>query len=141
MSETKENRQKIESFCVPFEKLIPAVIAELHKVHPGALPINTEWRLQCGGLSEGSAVIWWVPSPGLVGENWLTKNTMVREVNWAGPCIDQGVLIGESEMFYYIEPVGFNRRKRIKKAPLVHTSPCQRCVDHPDTDYPNGYEG
>jgi hypothetical protein len=54
---------KSDSFCVPFEKLEPAAIAELHAVHPGALPISTEWRLNCGPLSAGSVVIWWCPSP------------------------------------------------------------------------------
>lgn len=69
--------------------------------------------------------------------------TIVREVNWAGPCIEQGVLIGETKHFYIVEPTGRNRRRRIKKGSIgmTHVEPCERCMDHPKTAYPNGYEG
>lgn len=67
---------------------------------------------------------------------------IVREINWAGPCIDIGVLVGETALFYVIEPMGSNRRRRVKKgSPLIHVKPCQRCMDHPETNYPRGYEG
>lgn len=48
------------SFCVSFENLEAAVIAELHKTHPDALPVSVEWKLSGSG---GSAVVWWVESP------------------------------------------------------------------------------
>jgi hypothetical protein len=66
----------------------------------------------------------------------------LRIVNWAGPCIDHGVVVGETRMFWKIEPIGFERRARIFKSdPLVHLEPCTRCCDHPETNYPRGYEG
>ena len=67
---------------------------------------------------------------------------IVREMNWAGPCFNRGVLVRETAQFYVIEPWGFESRKRIKKSdPSIHLKPCHRCVDHPNTDYPRGYEG
>jgi hypothetical protein len=56
-----------EAFCVQFEKLDEAVIAELHKVHPGALPISFDWVLNDAAAQwnghKGSVVVWWCPSP------------------------------------------------------------------------------
>jgi len=49
-----------QSFCVPFELLEPLALKELHKKHPGALPISIDWVLHS---KSGSAVIWWVPGP------------------------------------------------------------------------------
>jgi len=64
---------------------------------------------------------------------------MVREVNWAGPCIDRGTLTKETEKFYVYRSRG-GRMFRISKR-KVHLEPCQRCMDHPETYYPRGYEG
>jgi hypothetical protein len=64
---------------------------------------------------------------------------MVRKINWAGPCIDQGPLVRETAQFYVYEQGG--REHRIKKTdPLVHLEPCQRCMDHPQTQYPRGFD-
>ncbi len=47
------------SFCVSFDKLEPAIIKELRKVHPNALPISTEWFLKGINGNDGQVVIWW----------------------------------------------------------------------------------
>jgi len=56
---------KSNSFCVPFYKLEPAAIEELHKIHPGALPISVEYVVAGPGWGAGQVVIWWVPGTGL----------------------------------------------------------------------------
>jgi hypothetical protein len=63
---------------------------------------------------------------------------IVRKLNWAGPCIDQGPLIRETEQFYVYQSAG---ERRVKKTdPAIHLKPCNRCMDHPQTDYPRGYD-
>ena len=52
---------KSQAFCVSSQQLEPAVIAELHKAHPGALPVSIDWTTD-GNLV--SAVVWWVPRHG-----------------------------------------------------------------------------
>ncbi|WP_370012663.1 hypothetical protein [Nocardia cyriacigeorgica] len=53
---------------------------------------------------------------------------VVRKSSAAGPCLPQGVLLGESEKFvFYLDGA---RKRRMKKTPgswLVHTEPCSRC--------------
>lgn len=53
---------------------------------------------------------------------------VVRKSSAAGPCLTQGVLLGESDKFlFYLEGA---RKRRVKKTPgswLVHTEPCSRC--------------
>jgi hypothetical protein len=65
----------------------------------------------------------------------------VRQVNWAGPCIELGPLIRETAKFYVFQQHRNrrNREERISKG-KVHLEPCTRCVDHPNTSYPNGYD-
>ncbi|WP_331765082.1 hypothetical protein [Nocardia sp. NBC_01388] len=52
----------------------------------------------------------------------------VKKSSPAGPCLTQGVLLGESEQFvFYLDSA---RKRRVKKTPgswLVHTEPCSRC--------------
>lgn len=53
---------------------------------------------------------------------------LVRTFSAAGPCLTQGVLLGESEQFvFYLSGA---RKRRLKKTPgsrLVHTEPCHSC--------------
>ena len=35
---------------------------------------------------------------------------ILRIVNWAGPCINHGRVIGETAKFWVIEPMGFEHR-------------------------------
>ena len=64
----------------------------------------------------------------------------VRETNWAGPCIGLGPLRKETPQFYVY---GYGKRgERVSKNnPAIHLEPCRRCGDHPETEYPRGYEG
>lgn len=68
----------------------------------------------------------------------------VRELNWAGPCIDLGVLTRETKAFWFFSRNG-GREERVKKDGLrgkyhIHMEPCDRCVDHPKTNYPRGFD-
>lgn len=53
---------------------------------------------------------------------------VVRKFSAAGPCLPQGVLLGESEQFlFYLDGA---RKRRTKKTPgswLVHVEPCTSC--------------
>lgn len=56
----------------------------------------------------------------------------VRVVNWAGPCLNDRVLkIGRAR--FKLERYGF------KHFIEVHKLPCDRCTDHPQSQYPDGY--
>jgi hypothetical protein len=63
----------------------------------------------------------------------------VRVLNWAGPCIERGPYLGETPQFYVYEQAGQRRRAR-KSDVLVHLTPCKRCMDHPETQYPRGFD-
>ena len=67
----------------------------------------------------------------------------LRELNWAGPCLDIGVVVEETaERIKFIDRSGnmTHRRGAKVKWKVFHTDPCERCVDHPKTQYPNGYD-
>ena len=69
----------------------------------------------------------------------------VRDTNWAGPCIELGEFVRRTPKFivFVDRRTGEERRmggSRLKHD-LIHTTPCLRCMDHPNTYYPNGYEG
>ncbi|WP_280390907.1 hypothetical protein [Nocardia brasiliensis] len=52
----------------------------------------------------------------------------VMKFSAAGPCLTQGVLLGESDKFvFYLDSA---RKRRVKKTPgsqVVHIEPCSRC--------------
>jgi hypothetical protein len=77
---------------------------------------------------------------------------ILRISNLAGPCIEEGRIIRETEKFYVVQPTRTGRPQRIGKGNpefdgynrhqqgCVHVEPCVCCTDHPETHYPNGYE-
>lgn len=74
---------------------------------------------------------------------------IVREFSPAGPCLTLGRLTKETPQFWcYEEWKGGDRyegAKRIAKRTetrysRAHIEPCQSCRDHPQTQYPRGYE-
>lgn len=66
---------------------------------------------------------------------------IVRETNWAGPCITLGPLQRETAKFWVYGHNIKDPRRIAKSNPKIHLEPCKRCEDHPQTNYPNGYEG
>lgn len=67
----------------------------------------------------------------------------VRKFSMVGPCLHLGEVIRETPSFLiYSSRRHGGAEKRIKKdgERLVHTSPCHSCVDHAETNYPNGYD-
>lgn len=72
----------------------------------------------------------------------MSKLKRVRELNWAGPCLDLGVVVEETaERIKFIDRSGKATHRSGAKVrwKVIHTDPCERCVDHPKTQYPNGY--
>jgi hypothetical protein len=65
--------------------------------------------------------------------------TTLREINWAGPCIPLGPVVRESDDWWFLDN-GCRKWRKKKTSRLLHTEPCNRCMDHPKTDYPNGYD-
>ena len=65
---------------------------------------------------------------------------IVRQYSAAGPCLKLGRKTGETAKFvsYSESNDPDDSGTRISKE-KVHTEPCRRCTDHPETDYPNGY--
>jgi hypothetical protein len=68
----------------------------------------------------------------------------VREFSAAGPCLTLGELVRETPRFYVIKPrpngYGEEPERRVgKRGGLVHCEPCRCCLDHPETQYPDGY--
>jgi hypothetical protein len=64
----------------------------------------------------------------------LKVGDAMRYVNWAGPC-----------MRGYVTRVGRTRYNVDDGRAYIyffeaHTEPCERCTDHPQTDYPRGYD-
>lgn len=69
--------------------------------------------------------------------------TTLREVNYAGPCLTLGTLVRETEKFWFYSRGA--RTERVKKDGirgryLIHLKPCPRCMDHPQTEYPRGFD-
>lgn len=72
----------------------------------------------------------------------MTEPKKVREVNWAGPCLDLGTLVArEKDCVIFINREGRRTRRGGMKVrhDVIHTEPCPRCMDHPETVYPEGY--
>jgi hypothetical protein len=68
----------------------------------------------------------------------------LRELNWAGPCIDVGTVVKQNDKWWWVDN-GQSRLTRKSKTSIdgrysLHTDPCARCMDHPNTNYPRGYE-
>jgi hypothetical protein len=61
----------------------------------------------------------------------------VREFSPAGPCLSVGIFLRETEKTYFVARRGLERR--VKKSTLLHTEPCTRCADHPQTVFPHGF--
>ena len=73
-----------------------------------------------------------------------TKATRkVRKFSMSGPCIVLGNVTGDSDKSVsYTDPMTFlsrNVKKSQIRASSVHLEPCVSCMDHPHTQYPNGY--
>ena len=71
------------------------------------------------------------------------KPATVREFSAIGPCLTLGELMHRtaSTVVFRLADGGINRRGGYRvKSGLVHTAPCRYCRDHPQTQYPNGYE-
>lgn len=70
--------------------------------------------------------------------------TILRDFSAAGPCIPQGVVTNETATALEVTVAGSVRkvlkRNRRFQTGLLHTEPCRSCRDHPQTQYPNGYE-
>jgi hypothetical protein len=68
---------------------------------------------------------------------------MVREFSSIGPCIQLGEFVKRTEnTITFIERDGSRCTRggqRLKNG-LIHTLPCRSCRDHPESQYPNGYE-
>jgi hypothetical protein len=66
---------------------------------------------------------------------------VAREFSPCGPCIEKGLVVGETAKFFTLfdqnGPNNFFEFKLSKAR--VHTEPCISCEDHPNTHYPNGY--
>lgn len=60
---------------------------------------------------------------------------VVRVVNWAGPCITHTVVSIGSARFRFED----DSYSHIRYGG-THKKPCNRCVDHPNTFYPRGYD-
>lgn len=65
----------------------------------------------------------------------------VRRFSALGPCIPEGQLVRETARFYVLDATrgGICKSARVAKGGY-HLEPCQRCTDHPQTHYPNGYQ-
>lgn len=73
---------------------------------------------------------------------------MVRHLSWAGPCIEYRLAsIGRTRYKLVKDPRPMRDGSMYTPAPvfdyffMVHKEPCERCMDHPHTQYPMGYEG
>ena len=72
----------------------------------------------------------------------------VRRFSMAGPCIVLGEVVRETEHFYFyrgsrfgiVGDTGTVRKVKKDGERLVHSVPCPSCRDHPQTQYPRGYE-
>lgn len=69
---------------------------------------------------------------------------IVRNFSPAGPCLEQGLMTGETPKFYvFTDRYNGRTRKLRKRTPdhysAAHIEPCRRCRDHANTDYPYGY--
>lgn len=65
--------------------------------------------------------------------NTTTTTTIVREHSSAGPCFQLGPLVRETDQFFVYRRG--TKEKRIAKRAAIHTTPCRRCDDHPESDY------
>jgi hypothetical protein len=83
----------------------------------------------------------------------MTIGKILRTSNLAGPCAEEGTIIGETKSFYLVQgdkPWERGKPRRFRKDGIgkfsrsnggtPHIEPCKRCEDHPETSYPNGYE-
>jgi len=74
--------------------------------------------------------------------------TIVREFSSVGPCLTLGLFVKRtSKTIVYREWLGRDRfADKVSRVggwkverDYVHLKPCNRCRDHADTSYPNGY--
>lgn len=66
--------------------------------------------------------------------------TTVREFSMVGPCIRLGEFVKRTpQRIFYRDRDGAVTCKT-SRAGLVHTEPCPSCRDHPQTQYPDGYD-
>lgn len=73
----------------------------------------------------------------------------LREFNSAGPCITLGQVIGRTPKSVKFLATVWEGGKMVKRPKrrgghrlalgLLHTEPCPSCMDHPRTQYPDGY--
>ena len=66
----------------------------------------------------------------------ITPGTKVRFFSMAGPCLPATV-IRENRTTYTLN---FYGNKKLESKSLVHADPCPSCTDHPQSQYPRGYE-
>lgn len=69
--------------------------------------------------------------------------TIVRKFSAIGPCIPLGKLVKRTAKTVTFEERDGSRGTRggyRLQCGLIHTEPCCSCRDHPQTQYPNGYE-
>jgi hypothetical protein len=80
----------------------------------------------------------------LVHPGALISMTLVREHNSAGPCIVLGTVTKETADFYFYRRSPDTPERRVAKlrrhGGSIHAKPCKRCEDHPQTEYPNGFD-
>lgn len=71
-----------------------------------------------------------------------TPTTLVRAFSTVGPCIVQGTLVRETSKFYCVaDRFESGRVRKIAKTRWdIHTALCVSCREHPQSQYPNGYE-
>jgi hypothetical protein len=80
------------------------------------------------------------------------KGKRLREFSFAGPCLELGTVTKATPNSVEFTEHGGRIRRRGGSAwnhvsmegglgsGLLHVEPCRRCMDHPETSYPRGYE-
>lgn len=74
----------------------------------------------------------------------IKPGTPVRVTNWAGPCLTSYTVVKRGRTRYKLSRSMGSRGIEVptyEYFSMVHTEPCTRCTDHPQSHYPNGYEG
>jgi hypothetical protein len=67
--------------------------------------------------------------------------TTVRQFSPCGPCLTLGTLTKDLPKSYRFND-HYGRTGIVRKGEFwskVHIEPCPSCLDHPQTQYPNGY--
>lgn len=68
----------------------------------------------------------------------------VRVLSWAGPCLERHLIRRNGKSFtvgHWSCNVPGHGHLITEYVYTIHTEPCHFCEDHPQTSYPNGYEG